>query len=78
MGWIFFSKILFKETIVHLHSDYLKTEYKNLNYFKKKIFYLTISLFDKGIVLSESLRDNLVPFIKEKNIFEVYNFFENE
>ncbi len=76
--FIFFSRILRKELIVHVHSNHLKTQYDELTGFKKKIFYFLLSSFDKGIVLSESLRQNLTPFIKEENIFDVYNFYEDK
>ncbi len=75
--FIFISKIFNKDTIIHIHGNHLWKEYENLKGLKKKIFHQIISKFDKGIVLSPKLRKNLRPFIKDKNIYEVYNFVEN-
>jgi len=75
--FIFLAKAKKKELIVHIHGNYLNQEYKNLKGLKKTIFHKIISLFDKGIVLSESLNKNLAPYIKSENIFSVYNFVED-
>jgi len=75
--FILISKIFNKDTIIHIHGNHLWKEYENLNGLKKKIFHQIISIFDKGIVLSPKLRKNLTPFIEDKNIYEVYNFVEN-
>ncbi|MBW4358928.1 glycosyltransferase family 4 protein [Flavobacterium taihuense] len=76
--FIILSKFLNKKTVVHLHSDHLKTEYKSLAGLKRKIFKKLMTSFDSGIVLSESLRDNLTPFVVNDSIFEVYNFVEDK
>lgn len=76
--FIILSKILKKETTVHVHSNHLKTEFKNLSKLKKFIFFKILSLFNKGIVISKSLRDNLTPFLKEEKIFQVHYGFESD
>jgi len=75
--FILFSYLLKKEIIIHVHGNYLSTEYQSLLGIKKKIFYFLISKFSKGIVLSESLKNNLTPFLEEKNIYILPNFAEN-
>ena len=74
--FIILGKILGKELTVHLHSNHLKTEFKNLSKIKKYLFRGVLRLFDKGIVISKSQRDNLTPFLQENKIFEIHNFFE--
>ena len=76
--FILLSKVLNKKLIVHVHSDHLKNEYLLLNGVKKVIFHKLLSLFDKGIVLSESLIDNLSPFLDSSKIYCVYNFYEDK
>ena len=76
--FIFLSKILNRETTIHLHSNHLKTEFKNLSHIKKIIFFKILSRFNKGIVISKSLRDNLTPFLKDDKIFEVYYGYQSE
>ena len=75
--FILFSSILKKEIIIHAHGNYLGKQYKELTGFKKKFFYFLVSKFTKGIVLSASLKQNLTPFLKEKNIYVLYNFAQN-
>ena len=43
----------------------------------KNIFYCLVSRFSKGIVLSNSLKDNLTPFIDESKIFCLPNFAQD-
>ncbi len=66
-----------KEIIIHVHGNHLATEYAKLKGIKKKIFHFLLSKTTKGIVLSESLKANLSPFIKEERIFVLYNFAED-
>lgn len=75
--FILVSFIFKKELIIHVHGNYLGKQYQNLRGFKKKIFYFLISKFTKGIVLSNSLKQNLTPFLNEKNIHILYNFAED-
>lgn len=76
--FIVLSRLLNKKTVVHLHSDHLKTEYQSLKGLKRNIFKKLMISFDSGIVLSKLLRDNLTPFIANDSIFEVYNFVEDK
>lgn len=75
--FIILSNLLNKELIIHVHGNFIKDQYKLLKGFKKKIYTFLISNFDKGIVLSNSLRDNLTPFLKNDNIFSIPNFAED-
>ena len=75
--YFFVAKFFQKEIIIHSHGNYLHQEYKNLKGIKKKILKKILSLADKGIVLSPSLRKNLEPFLPNEKIFEVYNFVED-
>lgn len=76
---IFFilASILNKEIIVHVHGNYLGKEYSLLKGIKKYIFKKILGLTTKGIVLSESLKGNLLPFINEDKIYVLYNFVED-
>jgi glycosyltransferase involved in cell wall biosynthesis len=74
--FILISNFLNKELIIHVHGNYLSVEYSLLKGLKKKLFHFLVSKFKKGIVLSPSLKKNLLPFIEKKNIFVLYNFAE--
>lgn len=76
--FIILAKILNKKTLLHLHSNHLKKEYHSLHGIKKTLFFKLIASFDTGIVLSNSLRDNLTPFIAEEAVYELYNFVEDK
>lgn len=75
--FIILSSLLKKELIVHVHGNYLKTEYETLKGKKKQVFKFLISKFSKGIVLSNSLRKNLTPFLEEKMIYVLPNFAQS-
>ena len=75
--YFFLAKILNKEIIIHIHGNHLWKEYKSLTGIKKSIFYKILSMADKGIVLSFSLKKNLTPFIDEKYIYILENFVED-
>lgn len=75
--FIMIASLLNKELIIHVHGNYLGTQYLQLKGFKKRLFYFLISKFTKGIVLSPSLKNNLTPFLSDENIFVLYNFAEN-
>jgi glycosyltransferase involved in cell wall biosynthesis len=66
-----------KELIIHVHGNYLGKEYQSLKGIKRVIFYFLVSRFTKGIVLSNSLKQNLTPFLKDKNIFSLPNFAQD-
>ncbi len=71
------AKVLKKEVVVHIHGNHLGEEYRVLKGIKKSIFKKILGLTTKGIVLSESLKWNFTPFIKEENIYVLYNFVED-
>ncbi len=75
--FIVISKISRKQLVIHIHGNYLGTEYKTLKGVKKIFFKYLLSKTSKGIVLSESLKDNMYPFIKNKDVYVLYNFVEN-
>ena len=75
--FIILSSILNKQLIIHVHGNYLRKEYNSLNGFKRGVFYFLLSRFTKGIVLSDSLKENLIPFIDESKIFCLPNFAED-
>ena len=66
-----------KELIIHVHGNYLGKEYQSLKGTKRVLFYFLVSRFTKGIVLSNSLKQNLTPFLKDKNIFSLPNFAQD-
>lgn len=66
-----------KELIIHVHGNYLGKEYQSLKGIKRVIFYFLVSRFTKGIVLSNSLKQNLTPFLEDKNIFSLPNFAQD-
>ena len=68
--------MLNKELIIHVHGDYLKQQYKLLRGVRKLFFRFLITRFAKGIVLSDSLKSNLSPFLKNESIFSLPNFAE--
>jgi glycosyltransferase involved in cell wall biosynthesis len=70
------AKLAGKKLVVHLHGNHLLNEYNSLKGIKKAIFAKIISMFDNGIVLSKSLRNNFRPFLDNDSIFELNNFFE--
>ncbi len=74
LPFILLSKILRKQLVAHIHTDYLWLLYKNSSSFKKYTLIKTMGLIDKGIVLSPILRRNLLPFIEDKKIYELPNF----
>ena len=75
--YILIGSLFKKELIIHVHGNHLGNEYSNLKGYKKKVFYYLISKCNKGIVLSESLKSNLTPFLPQDKIFILYNFAED-
>ena len=76
LPFILVAKLGRKKLVVHLHGNHLLKEYNALKGLKRIIFHKIISMFDYGIVLSESLRKNFEPFLKKEAVFELHNFFE--
>ena len=75
--FILLSKALGKKVIVHIHGDYVWQEYESLKGLKRVLYKYVFSLSDKGIVLSETLKRNLSPFIDKNRIFVLPNFVED-
>ncbi|WP_178991307.1 glycosyltransferase family 4 protein [Winogradskyella schleiferi] len=75
--FVFLAWILGKEIIVHLHGNTLINTYNNSSKLKKVILKSILSKTTKAIVLSDSLKANFIPFIKEKEIFVLNNFVED-
>ncbi|AJR04764.1 glycosyltransferase [Siansivirga zeaxanthinifaciens] len=75
--FILLSKLLGKEIIIHVHGNYLGKEFSQLKGIRKTIFKWLLDKTSKGIVLSESLKGNMSPFIKDEKIFVLYNFVED-
>ena len=75
--FILLSKLLGKKTIVHVHGNYVRSQYEKLTGIKKKVYKSLLSIFDKGIVLSPGLRGNLSPFLSADSIHVVFNFVED-
>lgn len=71
-------KLLRKPYIIHVHGNYLGTQYQSLKGFKKKIFHFFISSASSGIVLSESLKENFNGLLPNSAVFVVENFAGNE
>ena len=71
------SKVFRREIITHIHGNYVWQEYNELKGLKRKIYHKILSLTDKGIVLSYSLKKNFYPFISENKIFVLENFVED-
>lgn len=75
--FIHLAKLLQKQVVIHIHGNYLKTQYGLLSGMRKYFFEKTLKKADKGIVLSKSLLGNLTPFLPLSNIYIVPNFVEN-
>jgi glycosyltransferase involved in cell wall biosynthesis len=76
--FIFFSWITTKKIIIHLHGNVLGENYRSSGLVKKKLVKLVLTKASIGIVLSESLKSNLTPFLKLKNIKVLTNFVQDE
>lgn len=75
--FIYVAKFLNKKVIIHIHGDFLRTQYDLLSGLKKKLFSQILKKADKGIVLSENLKNNLIPFLPKNRIFILHNYVEN-
>ncbi|TYA74126.1 glycosyltransferase family 4 protein [Seonamhaeicola marinus] len=78
LPYILLGKILKKQIVLHLHGNALLKTYSLLRGFKKNIFEYTLKKCSKGIVLSKSLKKNLIPFLLPENIFSISNFVESK
>jgi len=70
--------ILNKPYVIHVHGNFLGSQYKQLSGVKRKIFYYLISRASAGIVLSKSLTNNFKGLLLPKKIFIVENFAGND
>lgn len=75
--FIILASLLNKELIIHVHGNYLSKSYNTLKGIKKRLFAFLIRKFNKGIVLSKTLRQNLEPFLKAEQIYILPNFAQN-
>lgn len=75
--FIYLAKLLQKQVVLHIHGNYLKTQYDLLSGIRKYFFEKTLNKAGKGIVLSKSLLGNLTPFLPLSNIYVVPNFVED-
>jgi len=71
--YILLSRVLKKEVIIHVHSDYLWQQYRKLSGLFRWIFKTILSNANKGIVLSPLLKRNLQPFLDDKDIYVIPN-----
>lgn len=76
--FIVLAKLFSKTLVLHLHGNHLLNEYNSLKGLKKIIFAKLLTQFNHGIVLSNSLRFNLTPFVKSQNIHVLFNFVEDK
>jgi glycosyltransferase involved in cell wall biosynthesis len=67
-----------KRIIQHIHGNYLGRQYAQLSGVKKGIFKNILCRTDKGIVLSNSLKNNFSPFLPANQIYELKNFVVDE
>ncbi len=72
------AKLFKRKIIIHLHGNNLLNQYQLQKGLKKRIFHSVVSLGDKGIVLSENLKSNFIPFLKDENIEVLPNFVDNK
>ncbi len=70
------SKISRKPIIIHIHGNNLGFQYEQLKGFKKALFKRIIQMATKAIVLSESLKTNLTPFLSNQQIRVLPNFVD--
>ncbi|NNH38933.1 glycosyltransferase family 4 protein [Acinetobacter terrae] len=76
--FIMLAWLLKKPIIMHIHGNYLGTQYQLLSGIKKKIFKFLVSRSSAGIVLSRSLHDNFNGLLTKDKIYIVENFANDE
>ncbi len=72
------AKINRKPIVIHIHGNNLANQYHMQKGLKKIIFKKTIRLANTGIVLSESLKTNLLDFLASEQIKVLPNFVDPE
>lgn len=75
--FILLSIILRKPYVIHIHGNYLGTQFKELKGLKKYIFKYLIHNAAAGIVLSELLKSNFDGLLEISKVFVVENFVED-
>lgn len=76
--FILLAWLLRKPIIMHIHGNYLGTQYQLLNGIKKKVFKFLVSRSSAGIVLSHSLKVNFDGLLTSDKIYIVENFANND
>lgn len=77
LGFYVLAALSRKHIITHVHGNHLGNEYAQLKGIKKKLFYRLLSKTGTGIVLSESLKANMTPFVSEDKVKVLPNFAQN-
>ena len=75
--FVLLARVLNRKTVVHVKGGYLKASYENMNNFKKIVSKRVLQLYNKGIVLSESLKPLLEEFLDPEKIFIQHNFIQH-
>ncbi|MBU2949619.1 glycosyltransferase family 4 protein [Tamlana agarivorans] len=75
--FIILASLFKRDIVIHVHGNYLGKEYRLIKGLKKTVFKWILDKTNKGIVLSESLRGNMSPFVDGDHIFVLYNFVED-
>lgn len=75
--FILFATLSQKRIITHIHGNHLGNAYNAMNRLQRLCVKFLVSRSSQGIVLSKSLKANLSPFIKQKNIYVLPNFAED-
>lgn len=70
--------LLRKPYVIHVHGNYLGTEFQSLKGLKKSIFKYFVSSSSRGIVLSDSLIKNFDNLLPSKKVYVVENFASQE
>ncbi len=76
MPFFILAKISSKPIVIHIHGNNLRFQYQQLKGIKKILFKKNIQMASKAIVLSDSLKNNLTPFLNNKQINVLPNFID--
>lgn len=76
--FIWYCQIQKKPYCIHIHGNYLGSQYLKLRGVKKRFFKSLVGKAAAGIVLSESLRANFKNLLSAKKVHIVKNFVPNE
>lgn len=75
--FILLSIVLRKPYVIHIHGNYLGTQFKELKGIKRYVFGYLIRNAAAGIALSELLKSNFDGMLEENKVFVVENFVED-